>query len=135
MAKKKQRKKIYKIPEPKLEKIFNCPECGRKKVVEVRFNKKENKGYLRCRACGDNYEAKLKKASAPIDVYYEWIDFIDKERENEYNEKINDEENEDPEHENFENENNEGDNDDDNDDEDYQAKPKNKYDDDDDEDY
>ena len=41
MAKKKQRKKIYKIPEPKLEKVFNCPECGRKKVVEVRFNKKK----------------------------------------------------------------------------------------------
>ena len=45
MAKKRQRKKIYKIPEPKLEKTFNCPECGRKKVVEVRFNKKESKGY------------------------------------------------------------------------------------------
>ena len=42
MAKKRQRKKIYKIPEPKLEKTFNCPECGRKKVVEVRFNKREN---------------------------------------------------------------------------------------------
>ena len=125
MAKKKQRKKIYKIPEPKLEKVFNCPECGRKKVVEVRFNKKENKGYLRCRACGDNYEAKLKKASAPIDVYYEWIDFVDKEREKEFNDKLKDEVN-DEEQENYENNNEE-----DNDDEDYKVNVGNKYDDDD----
>ena len=74
----------------------------------------------------------MKKASAPIDVYYEWIDFIDKEREKEFNEKLKDEAN-DEEQENFENDNNADDNDD-NDDEDYNAKVGNKYDDDD-EDY
>ena len=134
MAKKRQRKKIYKIPEPKLEKTFNCPECGRKKVVEVRFNKRENKGYLRCRACGDNYEAKLKKASSPIDVYYQWIDFKDEEREKEYDNKIKDEEvQEGEEQEN--NDNNEYDNEEENEDENYDDnKMKSKYDDDD-EDY
>ena len=134
MAKKRQRKKIYKIPEPKLEKTFNCPECGRKKVVEVRFNKKENKGYLRCRACGDNYEARLKKASSPIDVYYQWIDFKDEEREKEYDNKIKDEEvQEGEEQEN--NDNNEYENEEDNEDENYDDnKMKSKYDDDD-EDY
>ena len=134
MAKKRQRKKIYKIPEPKLEKTFNCPECGRKKVVEVRFNKKENKGYLRCRACGDNYEARLKKASSPIDVYYQWIDFKDEEREKEYDNKIKDEEvKEGEEQEN--NDNNEYDNEEENEDENYDDnKMKSKYDDDD-EDY
>ena len=134
MAKKRQRKKIYKIPEPKLEKTFNCPECGRKKVVEVRFNKKENIGYLRCRACGDNYEARLKKASSPIDVYYQWIDFKDEEREKEYDNKIKDEEvQEGEEQEN--NDNNEYDNEEENEDENYDDnKMKSKYDDDD-EDY
>ena len=134
MAKKRQRKKIYKIPEPKLEKTFNCPECGRKKVVEVRFNKKENKGYLRCRACGDNYEARLKKASSPIDVYYQWIDFKDEERDKEYDNKIKDEEvQEGEEQEN--NDNNEYDNEEENEDENYDDnKMKSKYDDDD-EDY
>ena len=134
MAKKRQRKKIYKIPEPKLEKTFNCPECGRKKVVEVRFNKRENKGYLRCRACGDNYEARLKKASSPIDVYYQWIDFKDEEREKEYDNKIKDEEvQEGEEQEN--NDNNEYDNEEENEDENYDDnKMKSKYDDDD-EDY
>ena len=134
MAKKKQRKKINKIPEPKLDKTFNCPECGRKKVVEVRFNKKEGKGYLRCRSCGDEYEGKLKRASSPIDIYYEWIDFRDNEKEKEYQNKVNDEqENEERE----EQENNENDNDyDDNNEEEEEnnEQPKNKYDDDD-EDY
>ena len=81
MAKKKQRKKIYKPPAPKLETQFSCPECGRKKVVEVRFIKKENKGYLRCRACGEQYETKLKRASTPIDIYYSWIDERDQKKE------------------------------------------------------
>ena len=90
MAKKRQRKKVYKPPQPKLETQFNCPECGRKKVVEVHFNKRDNKGYLRCRACGEEYEGKLKRASEPIDIYYNWINHRDNEREknNENNQKI-----------------------------------------------
>ena len=84
MAKKRQRKKIYKAPAPKLETQFNCPECGRKKVIQVRFFKRENKGYLRCKACGEEYEGKLKRATTPIDVYYAWIDQRDKEKEEEY---------------------------------------------------
>ena len=89
MAKKRQRKKVYKPPQPKLETQFNCPECGRKKVVEVHFNKRDNKGYLRCRACGEEYESKLKRASEPIDIYYNWINHRDNEREknNENNQK------------------------------------------------
>ena len=79
MAKKRQRKKVYKPPQPKLETQFNCPECGRKKVVEVHFNKRDNKGYLRCRACGEEYESKLKRASEPIDIYYNWINHRDNE--------------------------------------------------------
>ena len=94
MAKKKQRKKVYKPPAPKLETQFSCPECGRKKVVEVRFIKKENKGYLRCRACGEQYETKLKRASTPIDIYYSWIDERDQKKE-----KENDLENNNPEEE------------------------------------
>ena len=81
VTKKKQRKKVYKPPAPKLETQFSCPECGRKKVVEVRFIKKENKGYLRCRACGEQYETKLKRASTPIDIYYSWIDERDQKKE------------------------------------------------------
>mgnify|MGYP006908842836 CR=1 FL=1 len=70
------------------------------------------------------YEAKLKKASEPIDVYYEWIDFRDNEREKEYENKIKAEDNE--EEENYdgnENDNdNENENDEDNEDENYNDK-------------
>ena len=83
MAKKRQRKKVYKPPTPRLETSFNCPECGRKKVVEVHFNKRDNKGLLKCRACGEEYEGKLKRASMPIDVYYDWINHRDQEKEKE----------------------------------------------------
>ena len=89
MAKKRQRKKIYKPPAPKLETSFNCPECGRKKVVEVLFNKRENTGYLRCRGCGVEYNGKLKRASLPIDIYYDWIDHRDEEKEKKYLQKKN----------------------------------------------
>ena len=37
------------------------------------------------------YEGKLKKASSPIDIYYEWIDYRDNEKEKEYQNKVNDE--------------------------------------------
>ena len=105
MAKKKQRKKVYRPPPPKLETQFNCPECCRKKVVEVHFNKRENKGYLRCRACGEEYEGKMKRASMPIDIYYDWINHRDQEKE-----KENNYENDGKEEEGLENEFEEGEN-------------------------
>ena len=95
MAKKRQRKTTFKFPTAKIGTSFNCPECGRKKVVEVRFNKRENIGYLRCRSCGVEYNGKLKRATTPIDVYYEWIDHRDEEKENNcLDENNNKEENE-----------------------------------------
>ena len=81
MAKKTQRKKVYKPQVPKLVAQFNCPECGRKKVVEVHFNKREKKGYLRCKACREQYNTNLKRASTPIDIYYEWINHRDREKQ------------------------------------------------------
>ena len=83
MAKKKQRKKVYKKQEKKLETQFRWTECERKNVKAEHIIKKENKGYLRCRACGEQYETKLKRASTPIDIYYSWIDERDQKKEKE----------------------------------------------------
>ena len=91
MAKKGQRRKVYKPLIPKIETQFNCPECGRKRVVDVHFNKKENKGYLRCKACREEYNTNLKRASTPIDIYYEWINHRDKEKEQGYDKQKNEE--------------------------------------------
>ena len=83
MVKKKSRKKIIKAPVPKLDTIFNCPLCGHKKSVTVHFDKKNNLGYLKCKNCKIEYESKIKRADAYIDVYYRWINDLEKKREKE----------------------------------------------------
>ena len=113
------------MPVPKLDKIFSCPECGRKKVVDVRFIKKDKKAFLRCHACGEEYETELKRAMAPIDVFYKWIDEKDKEREKEDENQNKDEEND--EQENYENENEEAD-EDEGDEDNSNSKNNNKHD-------
>ena len=127
MVKKKQRKKVLKMPVPKLDKIFSCPECGRKKVVDVRFIKKDKKAFLRCHACGEEYETELKRAMAPIDVFYKWIDEKDKEREKEDENQNKDEENDEQENYDNENENEEADEDEGNEDN-SNSKNNNKHD-------
>ena len=137
----KQRKKVFKPPQPKLATLFNCPECGRQKIIEVRMLRKDKKGHLQCRACGVEFETKLKSATTPIDIYYEWIDYRDNEKEKDYQNKVNDEqENEEGgEQENYAGGDNEdeGDGEGDNnyEEEENEEQPKNKYKEDDDEDY
>ena len=81
MVKKKTRRKVIKPPQPKLETVFNCCECGQKKTVAVKFDRKAKIGYLRCKACNVEFETKLRPADAYIDVYYRWVDEIEKEKE------------------------------------------------------
>ena len=91
MVKKKSRRKIIKAPVPKLDTIFNCPLCGQKKTVAVNFIKKENKGFLRCKACKEEFISPLKRADTFIDIYYRWVNSLEKRKEKEEEE---DEENE-----------------------------------------
>ena len=100
MVKKKSRRKIIKAPVPKLDTVFNCPLCGHKKTVAVVFNKKENIGYLRCKGCKEEYTSNLRRADAYIDIYYRWVDELQKRRnkeeeEQEKSEEKNDDEKED----------------------------------------
>ena len=81
MVKKKTRRKIVKPPQPKLDTVFNCLLCGHKKSVVVKFNRKEKKGYLRCKVCSANFETNIFPADAYIDVYYRWVDEVEKENE------------------------------------------------------
>ena len=102
MVKKKSRKKIIKAPVPKLDTVFNCPQCGHKKTVEVKFNKKEKERNLKCKACSASFTGKLKKQSAYIDIYYQWIDKLDRDREKEENNEESKNENEDEEDRDYE---------------------------------
>ena len=92
MVKKKSRRKIIKAPVPKLDTVFNCPLCGHKKTVAVVFNKKENVGHLRCKGCNEEYTSKLRRADAYIDIYYRWVDELQKRRNKEEEEQEKSEE-------------------------------------------
>ena len=92
MVKKKSRRKIIKAPVPKLDTVFNCPLCGHKKTVAVVFNKKENVGHLRCKGCNEEYTSKLRRADAYIDIYYRWVDYLQKRRNKEEEEQQKSEE-------------------------------------------
>ena len=92
MVKKKSRRKIIKAPVPKLDTVFNCPLCGHKKTVAVIFNKKENIGYLRCKGCKEEYTSNLRRADAYIDIYYRWVDELQKRRNKEEEEQEKSEE-------------------------------------------
>ena len=92
MLKKKSRRKIIKAPVPKLDTVFNCPLCGHKKTVAVVFNKKENIGHLRCKGCNEEYSSKLRRADAYIDIYYRWVDDLQKKRNKEEEEQEKSEE-------------------------------------------
>ena len=106
MAKKKTRKKVIKPPQPKLSTVFDCPECGHKKSIIIHFNRRDNKGKLLCKSCGVDYEGKLKKAAAFIDIYYEWLDKreLEKKRKEEMRKNDDDEEEEEENEANEENE-------------------------------
>ena len=92
MVKKKSRRKIIKAPVPKLDTVFNCPLCGHKKTVAVVFNKKLNVGKLRCKGCNEEYSSKLRRADAYIDIYYRWVDELQKRRNKEEEEQEKSEE-------------------------------------------
>ena len=81
MVKKNTRRKVIKPPQPKLDTVFNCYNCGTKKTIEVKFDRKEKKATLRCKACGIKFETNIRPADAYIDIYYRWIDDI-QEKEN-----------------------------------------------------
>ena len=92
MVKKKSRRKIIKAPVPKLDTVFNCPLCGHKKTVAVVFNKKLNVGKLRCKGCNEVYTSNLRRADAYIDIYYRWVDYLQKRRNKEEEEQQKSEE-------------------------------------------
>ena len=128
MVKKKTRRKIIKPPQPKLDTVFNCPKCDHKKTVAVTFNRKEKTGTLICKNCRRTFETTIRSADAYIDVYYKWIDELEKkenkssseseeeneqsknEYEEEHNSENKNEENEDENEENSYKEDNDRDN-------------------------
>ena len=89
MSKKKARKKIIKVVQPKVATIFDCPFCNYKKCVETKIDKKKKLATLKCKICNSIYKSKATHLTEPIDVFYNWIDEC--ERENMKKEKESEE--------------------------------------------
>merc|ERR1712194_39797 len=60
--------------KPKLDTEFDCPYCGNNKCVEVKMNRPDQLGELKCRVCGVSYQTRVNYLNEPVDVYAEWID-------------------------------------------------------------
>lgn len=61
-------------PKPKLDKVFDCPFCAHGNCVEVKMNRQEKVGQLKCRICNVDYTKRIEYLDEPVDVYSDWID-------------------------------------------------------------
>jgi len=78
-----KRKKAAKPPTgPKkregLQTIFQCLFCNQENAVIVKIEKKLGIGQLHCKNCGQSFQTTTNFLSAPVDVYYDWVDACDK---------------------------------------------------------
>ena len=74
MGKRKSRQVQSKGPAPKVDTVFNCPFCCHSNSVEVKLNRRDGKGQLRCRICTVSYEKRMGPLTKEVDIYCDWID-------------------------------------------------------------
>jgi len=76
-----KRKKATKPPPKKkgssLPIIFSCLFCNHERSVTVKIDKKAGVGSLACQVCGQTFQSPVNYLSAPVDVYYDWVDACD----------------------------------------------------------
>ncbi|KAI4723152.1 hypothetical protein E4T48_00401, partial [Aureobasidium sp. EXF-10727] len=60
-----------------LSTTFQCLFCNHENSVSVKIDKKASTGELTCKVCGQTFQCVVNYLSAPIDVYYEWVDACD----------------------------------------------------------
>jgi len=74
---KKSSKPLAKKAKHKLPTVFQCLFCNHENSVNVKIDKKANLGTLQCKVCGQSYQTTTNYLSAPVDVYYDWVDACD----------------------------------------------------------
>ncbi|KAJ6226962.1 transcription elongation factor 1 [Anaeramoeba flamelloides] len=75
-SKKAKPKRVVKRP---LETVFNCPFCNHHESVTVKLKRIDAIATLLCVVCKREFRSQITNLSAAIDVYYEWLDFCEKE--------------------------------------------------------
>eukprot|EP01067_Filipodium_phascolosomae_P002654 Filipodium_phascolosomae@DN2455_c0_g1_i2.p1 len=79
MGKRKSRKIEKRGPPLKLPTTFDCPYCGRGSAIEVKLDKKNLIGILRCinlecEVSENAWQTRITCLDHPVDVYHMWID-------------------------------------------------------------
>ncbi|EOD46464.1 putative zinc finger protein [Neofusicoccum parvum] len=77
-----KRKKAAKKPGPAKKKevlstTFQCLFCNHENSISVKLDKKAAIGNLSCKVCGVSFQCNINALSAPVDVYYDWVDACD----------------------------------------------------------
>lgn len=69
----RRKKKIIKIPKPKIPNVFICPICGSKSLT-VKIDKKHKKAVVQCGSCGTTWETEIRGYEEKIDIYHKFFD-------------------------------------------------------------
>ncbi|KAI9173047.1 hypothetical protein H9P43_007178 [Blastocladiella emersonii ATCC 22665] len=74
MGKRKSSRKPVAKVKTRLPTVFNCPYCNHEKSIEVKLDKPNRIGTVKCRVCHETWQTNINALSAPVDVYSDWID-------------------------------------------------------------
>eukprot|EP01115_Flamella_aegyptia_P004699 TRINITY_DN2009_c0_g1_i1.p1 TRINITY_DN2009_c0_g1~~TRINITY_DN2009_c0_g1_i1.p1 ORF type:complete len:115 (+),score=18.76 TRINITY_DN2009_c0_g1_i1:48-347(+) len=80
MGRRKSRKIPEKKPKPKVATIFDCPLCNHEQTVECTLYKKKKIGEVVCTVCGGKHQLRINYLSAAIDIYSDWIDYLEENK-------------------------------------------------------
>ncbi|KAF2669189.1 Elf1-domain-containing protein [Microthyrium microscopicum] len=71
---KKAAKPMAKKKGRTLPTTFQCLFCNHDSSAVVKMDKKMGVGHLTCKVCAQSWQSNITYISAPVDVYYDWVD-------------------------------------------------------------
>eukprot|EP00158_Paraphelidium_tribonemae_P000894 Partr_v1_DN23627_c0_g1_i1_m18921 putative elongation factor 1 homolog len=81
MGKRKSSKKPIARRKVFLDKQFTCHFCNHDESIECRLDREHSIGSLACRSCGVTWQTNIHNLTEPVDIYSDWIDACEEERE------------------------------------------------------
>lgn len=79
-GKRKTKKKVVSKKKVTVPKQFKCPFCNHEGSCDVKLDRGAETGAIACRVCGESYQCRITYLSAPVDVFCDWIDELERLR-------------------------------------------------------